>query len=53
MGFRREVYAGNKDLRIIILAHIEELYQSKKEKEVKIRESWRTLSFKKRIKEGV
>lgn len=38
-------------MRIIILALTEELYQSKKEKEVKVRESWRTLSLKKRIKE--
>lgn len=44
------VCAGNKDLRIAILALIEKLYQSKKE-EVKVRKSWRMLSFKKRKNE--
>lgn len=51
MESRTAVCAGNKDLRITVLALIEKLYQSKKEKEVKVRKSWRTLSFKKRKKE--
>lgn len=35
---------------LIILSIINELYQSKKEKRVKVRESWKTFSFKKSIR---